>query len=64
MKDCVCRVVQKLQWNCGAICPNKRVCVQGSAKGTMELCSKVPNERLCVQCSAKVTIKLLCNSSK
>ena len=37
MKDCVCRVVQKLQWNCGAIVPNKRLCGHGSAKVTMEL---------------------------
>ena len=37
MKVCKCRVVQKLQWNCGAIVSNERLCVQGSANVTMEL---------------------------
>ena len=37
MKDCVCRVVQKLQWNFVAIVPNERLRVHGSAKVIMEL---------------------------
>ena len=37
IKECVCRVVQKVQWNCVERVPNERLCVQCSAKVTIKL---------------------------
>ena len=57
MKDCVCRVVQKVQWNSVAIVSNERLC-------TMDCAAIVTNEKWCMQGSAKVTMVLWCKSSK
>ena len=42
----MCRVVQKLQYVCGAIDPKERLCVQGSAKVTIKL--------WCNRCKGKI----------